>query len=276
MALQVTELRESRRTSIIENRKIGFTVWHVYDDGGAAIDSSDVAGLIGSSLPAAFASHPDDSTLRRVNVPSIERVPGHTDTMRAEFEYRQFDGVIFNSDDKMPGEPGYLEYSSQSTAIFDDFYRDPTTTTDPTDGDAAAGNTSDIGGTEIDEKGVPERRLRLQQEVTITELLEINPYDGPPISDWEDYIGKRNSKKFKGSPVGKVVYLGHTLQTTGLGRVRVAHNFLQDQLYHMVQVPGRNTNGDPALNVGNTHVEDVYWRQPYPDKADFNHISDNF
>jgi len=276
MATQAIELRESRRISIIENRKVGVTVWHVYDDAGASIDSSDVVGLIGSTLPAVFDNFPDDSTMKRVNVPSIERVPGHVDMMRVEFEYRQFEGIIGNPNDKLPGEPGYLEYSSESTAVFDDFYRDPTTTTDPTDGAAVAGNTTDIAGTEIDEKGVPERRLRLQQAVTITEILEINPYDGPPIADWEGYIGKRNSKKFKGSPVGKVVYLGHTLQTAGLGRVRVAHNFLQDQFYHMVQVPGRNTNGDPALNAGDTNVENVYWRQPFPDTADFNHLSDNF
>lgn len=282
MTLVATEFIESRRVSDIGGQKRGTTVYHIYDDAGASVESDDVEALYGTTLPDVGDAFPNDITMRRTDVPRLERVPGHRSLMRAEFDYVKTGGIIIGDDEPRPGEVGYLSWNSQSSAEFDDFYRNPYAggSIPPTGGhetgvSGTQGNTTDIGGTSIDMRGVPERRLRFKQAVTITEVIEFQPSDGPPIPDWETYIGKRNSVVFLGSPIGKVVYLGHSFHPTGFGRGEVSHDFIQDNLYHMVQVPKRNDNQD-VLHAAGANATEVYWRQPHPLIADLGLLSDRF
>lgn len=282
MAITVSEFIESRRVSDVGGQKRGFTIWHAYDTAGASIGPSDIEALYGTTLPDVGDSFPSDTTMRRADVPRLERVPGHASLMRVEFEYSPTGAIVIGDDEPRPGEVGYLSWTSQSSAEFDDFYRNPYAgaSIPPTDGHETGvagtqGNKTDIGGTQINERGVPERRLRFKQAVTITEVIEFQPSEGPPIPDWDTFIGKRNSVAFLGSVIGKVLYIGHTFHATGFGRGEVSHDFIHDNLYHMVQVPKRNDNGD-VLHAAGADATAVWWRQPHPLTADLGLLSDRF
>jgi hypothetical protein len=91
--------------------------------------------------------------------------------------------------------------------------------------------------------------------------------------------GKRNLAEFQGAPIGQVLYRGAKANRIGVDRVSLVHSFSQDSLYHMIQVVDKDADGKPKLVEmpnGEKVAQVCRWRQPFPEFANFNLLSENF
>ena len=66
------------------------------------------------------------------------------------------------------------------------------------------------------------------------------------------------------------------MRRTGLNVFTIAHSFVDDQYFHLEQQPLVDQNGIAIDANGDSHADEVYYIQPFPDTKDFNGLSRNF
>lgn len=128
----------------------------------------------------------------------------------------------------------------------------------------APGLTTDIGGTKVDQAGVPVSGLVVQQELTYTVRTDFTNANQAAVNAM---IGKRNSADFLGGTVGYVLFTGVRRSRIAIDLYEVTYTFVWDGAAHLRQVPKRQADGDPQLSAG--QAVEVYARQPFPGTADF-------
>jgi hypothetical protein len=126
------------------------------------------------------------------------------------------------------------------------------------------GLTTDIGGSSVDAAGVPVSALVVQQELTYTVRMNFTTVDQAAVNS---KIGTRNSGAFLGGNPGFVLFTGVRRSRIAVDLYEVTYTFVWDAAAHLRQVPKRDADGDPELNVG--YANAVYARQPFPSVSDF-------
>jgi hypothetical protein len=277
MATVVYESIESRNISTSNGSNSGRRVFHVWDDAVALTDPISVLALLGTAgLPARGDQWPNALTPFVAVDRSVSRVDGQNDVWRVEWNYK--DGVVGGlTQPKEPSEPGFVEISANGTAEFSDGWRSLTgsqlSTLVLSGGTYAfgtpAGTTDDIAGTSIDIAGFPTSFLRKKVRLRVSETIG----NSPQMGFYMQFVGRRNNVPFAGAAVGLVLYVSPDVDRIERNVWRVTHTFELDNFYHMIQTPERNPDGSIKLASG--VADNVFFRQPFPDFANFYAISPN-
>lgn len=277
MTVVVKELQESRQIISDDGHEMGLRSFAIYDDGtGSPIITPEMLGpLYGTSttpdaLPATAFPFPGYPQLL-ANKGAIGRAPGHKDLWIVTFEYH--------------GAPT-LEWSHDYTSETIDVWRLNPGLVFPNNGNLGSNITVSTGGTSQDMAGEPISFAVSKQTFEVIEYMFFGGLLVSPtraISDktqiYGSFVNRRNSQLFFGCSPGTLVYLGAKARRIGLFRVSVTHTFVWDVWFHLRQIPLRDVGGDviPAdPSNSNWTAKTVYWRQPFPDVADFRDLSPNF
>ena len=222
-------------------------------------------------VPSKGASYPDIPGLIAKDF-SITPVSGQSDIYEITWSYEMLSTKFLSPPeteppDILPNEVNYVELSSEIRTEFQLAWRlNPRTPSigepDPDD---------DLGGTPVDAGGNPTSIMRRRQELVLTETVtEVN------FGVISDFTFKRNSTGFLGAASGRVLYRGASVRRTGVSVFTIAHSFVDDQFFHLEQQPLIYQNGVAVDNDNDGHADEVFFVQPFPDKADFNALSRNF
>lgn len=126
------------------------------------------------------------------------------------------------------------------------------------------GLTTDIGGTKVDQAGVPVSGLVVQQELTYTVRMNFTNANQATVNSM---IGTRNNDTFLGGNAGFVLFTGVRRSRIAVDLYEVTYTFVWDAAAHLRQVPKREADGDPKLSAG--QAVEVYARQPFPGTSAF-------
>jgi len=134
----------------------------------------------------------------------------------------------------------------------------------------------DIGGTMADVDGAPLTIIRGRAVIQIV-LISDEP---PVVNEALDQVGTRNSTAFLNADPGKLMFVDVKTSAIRCSVYRQVWDFVQDNEFHMVQIPGRNQYGRPHLTsilppilTTIRHAEHVVWRQPFPQQNEFHNLN---
>ena len=268
------EQLESRSIASSGGRGSGTRTFIASGYTGVAAVYAALGKKIGSvTVPEKGDGHPEFRGLIARDF-TVRKVAGHSDLWEVEWAYEMVSSSWTtppqNPVETLPNEVGYVELSSEIRAEFVLGYRQGANL--PTDGDPNQGSDPevDIGGTPIDAGGNPTSLIRRIQQLTLTETVNV-----PNFSVYGNLRFKRNSSVFEGGGVGKVMYRGASVRRTGVDVYQVAHSFVLDEEYHLVQQPIVDQEGRPVPDAAG-HAKHAYVIQPFPDTGDFGDLSENF
>lgn len=281
MALTVYEAIDSRPLQLQSGEWTASRTFHVWDDAAPIANTIACYALLGTGgLPIYGDQFPDAVAPLIATSPDIRRREGHTDTYVVTWTYTQ--APISPLQAKEPNDVGYVEFSADVRGEFVDAWRaiSPTTMATLVGGTYANGTPAtsfddDIGGTAIDVAGEPKSVLVRQAEVEFGVTQE----DVPSLGWQAAFVGRRNNVEFNGAAVGKVLFLGASVNRIAARKYRIGYRFLVDEWYHMRQAPFVNPDGSVALGAyvnNGIHAGGVYFVQPYPDFANFYALSPYF
>ena len=276
MTLQSREILDSRSiTPQIGGKVRGRREFKVWDDTGASVIPDEAVVTVGIEL---YDPWPGDPSLLAVRPGEMRRVAGHNSLVELPWFYENITPVPPGT--RRPDEVGYVEQNTSQRREFVKLYR--------TQPDLDFPESGNLGGNlKFLTDGLPNdiRGFRLTAQVyrvtgVVTEIVDRSPA-------WTIYgaiVGTRNSEVFFGGAVGKVVYVGARSRSVGINRWAVTHEFLYDEWFHLVQIADRDQDGNIILETfvlepGQdpiTVAKRVFWRQPFPELADFHLLSDYF
>lgn len=268
----VTESIETRRTVIRDNRLTGVRVFHVSN-----VDSP-VLALGAAGIPQYGEAFPDDPSLIAWDFDS-GLVEGHSTLVRIEVEYRESEFVPPETNEE---DVGSIAFQVKAQAQFVEAWRIGPGLVLPMNGNADNSAFADIQGVRSDVSGEPVSFLKRSVSFVVNETIQQKQINVPL---YYSFTGTRNSAAFFNFVPGSLLYLGADVTGTFTGsKIRLSHEFLADEWYHMRQAPLRDQNGTvslcklPSQGGGpGVHVaETVYWRQPFTVLKDFKTISPNF
>lgn len=268
----VTESIESRHTAVRDNRLFGQRVFHV-----ANIESPLLA-LSVAGIPQLGEAYPDGSGLVAWDY-DAQLVSGHATLVRVEVEYRESEFVPPDTNEE---DLNSTSFQVRPQAQFADVWRTNPGLVFPPAGNADNQSFADIGGVRSDVSGEPVSYLKRSVSFVISETINVKTLDVPL---YYSFTGTRNSAAFFNFVPGSLLYLGADVTGTFTGsKVRLTHEFLADEWFHLRQAPARDVNGTVELFTLATLpngkalrvAETVYWRQPFPDTKPFKSISPNF
>lgn len=261
----------------------------VYDDLGATITPDTVLALEGTTLPKRGDEHPNVTGLYAIDRPFLDYDPGMLNNqMRVEYVYAN-SGII-SSTSSLPEEEGYVEAHSEIVAEFEEVWVEwgsvDLTSAGVTNGDGIPKNGKEKSAalsspTFVAERDTPGTRLRRKQRLVISEILFGTSdrwfLETPKWGTYRSQRGTRNDRSFFGAAAGKVLYLGASVATAGHRKVRVTHEFEEDEFFHLYQFPKRKGDGEvsPSTATSQTwNAEEVYLVQPFLNTSNFNLLSD--
>jgi len=166
----------------------------------------------------------------------------------------------------LPNEVNYVELSSEIRTEFQLAWRSEPNT--PLQGDPDP--DADIGGTPVDAGGIPTSIMRRRQELVLTETVTLVDF-----ANISNFTFARNSRKFLGADIGRVLYRGASVRRTGVSVFTIAHSFVDDQFFHLEQQPLIDQNGIVVDTANDGHADEVYFVQPFTQLLDLNNISSN-
>lgn len=267
MAITVIEQRDTRNFSQSTGRISASRTFVVYDDAAPLTTPAAVRAYFNSTdLPQIGDLFPGETDVYAVNF-DISLIEDSEKAWRVQFSYENVE-----PGESQPNEEGYTEITIDYKAEFRDIYRlGPNV---PTNGNPTG---NDIGGTPVDASGSPVSKLQRLSELIITEVVAASTFPDRSLKI-RAARGKRNTAVFQGAPIGQVLYQGATATRIAVNKFQIQHRFAQDEVYHLLQVPLKNQEGEPrkVLINGVWRAEDVRFVQPFPDGYDFNILSENF
>ena len=267
MAFEYIEVQETRGFSENGGKKTASRVFRAWDNDTPLTSPAAVRAYFGVSLPDVGDLFPDETVVYCVSY-SMKHLPNSRNEWEVTFNYENTE-----ISGKLPQEEGYVQYAINYSVEFRDFWR--ISPTIPTNGQQ---NGNNCGGTPIDKAGEPLSVMVRMSDITITETVSAASF--PARSQTiRSMRGKRNSVQFEGAPVGQVLYTGASANRIALEKLSVAHKFVQDEYYHMLQSPRLNQLKKPELERDNQGVYRAKWVdlvQPFPQLANFNLLSENF
>lgn len=275
----VSESIESRHTYERDNRTFGVRIYHVSN-----IDSPALA-LNAAGVPQIGDAFPDASGLIAFDRDAAF-IEGQPTAVRIEIEYGESD---FIPPDTNPEDLGYVQFQVRPSAQFKEVWRVNPGLVFPINGNADNSVFDDILGVSVDSNGEPVTYLRRSVSFVINETIKQKELNVPL---YFSFAGTRNSVSFFNFVPGALLYVG--ADVTGSfkgGKVRVSHEFLADEWWHLQQAPRRGTDGEPRLKTVGMWpdppvlgidsepikaAQNVYWRQPFTTLKPFKDISPYF
>ena len=202
---------------------------------------------------------------------TITTVSGHSDVFEIVWSYEMLSTEWLAAPEvepptTLPNEINYVELSSEIRTEFQLAWRSEPNT--PLQGDPDPDD--DIGGTPVDAGGIPTSIMRRRQELVLTET--VTSVDFANISN---FTFARNSRKFLGADIGRVLYRGASVRRTGVSVFTIAHSFVDDEFFHLEQQPLIDQNGIAVDTANDGHADEVYFVQPFTQLLDLNNISSN-
>jgi len=269
MAIEVVEQQDSKGYSQTGGQVTASRRFSVWDDTTPITTPTTIRDYFGSSgLPAigdSFGAGASDLYAVSFTIDPQVLTRGAWSVV---FGYSTTEGST-----AQPQEVGYTEFSMDYAAEPRAMYR--TNPNIPTDGSPSA--TTNIAGTEIDAAGIPVSQLMRFTSVVIRETVFASS-----VVDRSYTIratrGKRNSLPFYGAPRGQVLYLGARASRISVDKFSIEHRFAQDDQFHMIQNPDRDSEGVPLCSRVNgiLRASVVRFVQLFPQFANFNKLSENF
>jgi hypothetical protein len=274
----VKEIRQSRPVETDLAIRSSSRVFHVWDDTGALIGPETIEGLFGTAtnptpMPAAGQTFPGLSQLKATEY-HIEKEDDQRDLWRVVWDYEEIPGGGID-----PGSPGYTEWNFSAGREFAPMWRTKKGPADgaypdldiPPFGDVANNHEIDIFGIRNDTGGEPGTGLRLTQLLEVSKVYTVFPN----FASITAAVGRRNSTLFYGAAIGSLVMLPCQSQRIAKSRFRLVFRFAWDEFFHLIQVPMRDINGivipvGGGLSFAKHCAREVYWRQPFMFKYDFN------
>lgn len=278
MPAEAIELIQTRDMSYNAGKTAATRRFAIWDDGGTLGTPAAVRALFGTSvsgvdIPAQNSLFPGEVGIYARSY-SLRRRDDGSGVWDLEWSYEN-GGLI----QLQPQEIGYTEFSIDWSAEFREAWRTNPGLAIPFDGIPSV-LVDDIGGVPIDAGGAP---LSVLQYFSIIEFVETVAIDTLQARSVNIRLarGRRNAVNFFGADRGQVLYKGAKAQRIAIDKVRLTHSFAQDQFMHLIQMPTKLADGRPELQEkpagsGQLHAKTVMWRQPFPDFAFFDLLSENF
>lgn len=269
------ELQETRDESWADGKITASRRFAVWDDTTPLTSAASVRALFGTTvgsivLPDIGSQFPGDTSLYAKSY-RLRPQPESRYVWHVDWSYENSEPL-----EKQPQEIGYTQFSVDWSVEFRDMYRTNPGMVIPQYG--SPNNDSFVGGVPIDVAGTPMTVLHYLSTIEFTETVSL-----ATLPDRSQLIrvarGKRNLTEFQGAPIGQVLYKGAKANRIGVDRVSLVHSFAQDSLYHMIQVADTDADGKPTLIQipnGEFVAYACRWRQPFPEFANFNLLSENF
>lgn len=269
MAIQVVEQQDSRSYQQSGGQVTASRKFSVWDDATAITNPTTIRDSFGDGdLPAIGHSFGDGANALYAVSFTIDPQPLTRGAWSVVFTYSTSEGGT-----QQPQEVGYTEFSMDYAAEPRQIYR--TGATIPSNGNPNA--TADIGGTAVDAAGIPVSQLMRFISVVIRESV----FSSTVVE--RSYgiraaRGRRNSQPFYGASAGQVLYLGARASRISIDKFSIEHRFAQDDQYHLIQNPDRDSEGVPVCSRQNTilRATTVRFVQLFPQSANFNKLSENF
>ena len=268
MTIQVTETAGSRKLrQPASGDKTAEREFVVYDDAGIVPTMDDMLNATG--MPRLNQSHPDNAGIF-ANGYSFNLHSERKNTWVVTWSYSPHE-VADIEDDEPIDDPASDE--SLATAfnvaigqtIIDIWKSDPTIPSNP----STPAATTDIGGTEVHEKGVPVSMALPTAEITVSKTFITQNFQG---GGFLTEVTKRNSSSWLGFPAGSLLFKGVTISRPEPFRFDLTYNLSYDKWFHLRQVPKRAEDGNPEYVSTETPTLDVYFRQPFPLTTSFGFI----
>lgn len=278
MAAQAIELIQTRDMSYSAGKTAATRRFAIWDDGGSLSTPKDVRDLFGTTVGS--VEIPDRNFLFPGEVGiyarsyTLRRRDDGSGVWDLEWSYENGEPIQLQ-----PQEIGYTEFSIDWSAEFREAWRTNPGLAIPFDGIPSA-LVADIGGTPIDAGGSPLSVLQYFSVIEFVETVAIETLEARSVNI-RLARGRRNALKFFGADRGQVLYKGAKANRVAVDKVRLTHTFAQDQFMHLIQMPTKLADGRPELQEkpagsGQLHAKTVMWRQPFPDFAFFDALSENF
>jgi len=269
------ELQETRDESWNDGKIVATRRFAIWDDSTPLTTSASVRALFGTTvggvdIPNVRSQFPGDTALYAKSY-SLKPENESRYAWMVEFKYENSEPL-----DKQPQEIGYSQFSVDWSVEFREFYRVNPGIIIPQYGSPSG--DAFVSGTSIDVAGEPMTVLHNLSTIEFTETVAL-----ATIPDRSQLIraarGKRNQSPFQGAQIGEVLYRGAKANRIAIDRVSLVHSFSVDSLYHMIQVVDKDADGKPKLiqtGTGEFVAQICRWRQPFPQFANFNLLSENF
>ena len=225
--------------------------FHVYEDDTTGSPLTAMSALRTDGVPELGDSHPEDRQMT-CNSYDISANPSS--------DYSQT--IVCNY--AVGGLDGGGTYTAKSTGVrglfMDTWRNNPFAPTFDENGIS----TEDIGGTKIDQAGKPVSVAIFQQTIDIR-----SPFaNEPEFNIIRQLTNTRNESYWEGFPAGSLLYLGVQASVTNGNVWTTTHKFAADELFHVRQIVMRNSDGKPALHLG--QAWDVRWVQKFTNLSNFN------
>lgn len=269
MAFQAVEQLQTRSYAVENGLTTGMRSYVVYDDTTPiTVPQTIIDQFGGGQIPKRGDLFPSSAVLWAKQYKIAKRAG------TSEWDLT-WDYTSTPPSERDPLEIGYVEVTLDFSAEFEDNYRSEPNL--PTYGTVST--PIDIGGERIDIVGTALSVLRYKAEISITETVDYATYTGLITPAILAAMGKRNLNNFQGVPIGRAVYRGASARRIGADQWAVSHSIQVDSMFHLVQVPIRDANGDIACKAYNkpyTQAIEVFWNQPFPSFVNFSAISPNW
>ena len=248
-------------------------------------NEEEVTGQFGGVMPNYGEVHPYIPHSFATEF-TLNLVSGHNDLWTVVWTYKQYQVEIpdFGISPITPASPGYIELSSNISAVYSLRYVE-----DPTNVDAAGSATmddaGDIGGIPkaIGGHGFPYIRVQMDYTVIVTQHMASIRWD-----NIRDQIGDRNSsdltfnRSTSGSNVngfkmleGTSVFIGANTTRIAPDVLTVTYKFKYDKESHLIQRPLRNITSNMDMTHANM-PRTILHIQPYPNTSEFRDLCGAF
>ena len=268
MTIQVTELAGSKSINKppVGSRSAERT-FIVYDDEGIIPTIDDM--LLASGMPTINQAHPDSPSLFATGY-TFSLNEERANTWQVTWSYTPFEVADTEEDEPEEAEFTGLDVSV-SQVIIDIWKANPNKPANvdaplnPAPLGSATAAQSDIGGDLVASMGYPISYALPIADITITQNLYTSNFNG---YGFLSSVSKRNSAAWLGFPAGSVLFKGVDITKTSPNSYQLTYNLTWDMWYHLRQVPERDEDGNPKIDVTGFELY-VFFRQPFPETTSF-------
>lgn len=151
----------------------------------------------------------------------------------------------------------FLQYSASVGGTFIDVWRRAA------DYNGGTQTSSDIGGTKVDSQGEP-----VSVFLTQATISKVRRYTTIPWSSIWAAVGTRNNAAYENATAGKLLFKGVSVSTVAAGVYEVTYELMNDDDFHMRQVPTREADGKVKRGTDGKALE-VKLVQPFTNTSSF-------
>lgn len=280
MSIVATEVAGGTEISRdIDGRYSASRSFLVYEDDGAALSIGQA--LSAALLPLIGENHPDVSGAICGGF-TIRESPERKETYDITYQYAMPEDVEVSDDPSDPlgddgatfggGEGGVIDGAEPDSGVTSFSIKVGVSIVDIWKSSPSMPSSKnnparlDIGGTLVSEGGYPISFAMPTASITIKTQWSGYFDVGQVISR----VGRRNSSHWRGFSAGSVLFTGVDVNQDTVGMNDVSYELAFDMYSHLRQVPERDEDGNPKVNLSTDPPSlDVFFKQPFPKTTSF-------